>query len=663
MKTNRALMLARWLLPTAALFALACALLAPAEAGGGRAASDARARGARRAAQVRESVRELQEGESERASAVRGRVLYDDTERPARRARVMLVGEGGGRNEYSALTDARGEFRIEGVRAGRYLAFVDVPGVLSPVAFISLGEMRTVGGRGMPDLGEGRAFFDLIEVDGKEDLSVTVRARRGATLSGRVTYSDGDPAVNVTVSLMRRDAAGRLQKFVTGVNMVSMSGLRTDDRGVYRLAGLPPGEYVVGVSEPVHHTSDARRQRDDDMTQMLEAMGGQQLLTTFHPSSTSAKEAAVVKVAAGEERNDVDVRIPERELRAVSGVVVTRRERRPLARARVTIVRRDDPVGAPEMSLMTALGGSTLNGTTTDEDGRWRFTEIPDGPYTLSVKPAEEYEPGYAATNANVSVSADNIGVSAGNMNGVMRRRPQRRRGPAPARRDVEVAGDLSDVTIELGDGAHVSGTITTEGGEPFENARVNLLRVEAGAGGVATLADIRHAEVDDARFNVEGLSAGRYHLQPAARYEEPQLYLKSVTWNGKDLLREPLELAEGATVQGVRVVFARNPATLRVRAVRAGDRKPALHAVAVLLPAGAPEWAPYPVQHLTCWTADDGWCTVKAPPGDYRVVALPRRLLREGADAEVKRRAAAAPLVSLRAGEAKELEAVVPDR
>ncbi|MCA1620974.1 MAG: hypothetical protein LC795_17040 [Acidobacteria bacterium] len=39
MTTNRALKLARWLLPTAALFALACALLAPAEAGGANAAA------------------------------------------------------------------------------------------------------------------------------------------------------------------------------------------------------------------------------------------------------------------------------------------------------------------------------------------------------------------------------------------------------------------------------------------------------------------------------------------------------------------------------------------------------------------------------------------------------------------------------------------------
>lgn len=661
MKTNRALKLARWLPPAAALFVLACALLAPAEAGSAHgSAVVSRARGA----QIRESVREGRGDDRVKVSSVRGRVLYDDTERPARRARVMLINEGGARNEYTALTDARGEFRFPYVRAGRYIAFADVPGVLSPAGFISLGELRSGGGPGMPDLGEGRAFFDVVEVDGRQDVNVTVRARRGAAISGRVTYADGDPAVNVTVNLMRRDASGRLQKFLAGVNIVSMSGLRTDDRGVYRLTGLPPGEYVVGVSEPVNHTPEARHQRSDDTSAMIEELTGQQFLMTFHPSSTGVKEASVVKVAAGEERADVDVRIPVRELRTVAGVVLSRRDRRPLADARVTIVRRDDPVGAAEVSIVGALGESALNSTATDAEGRWQFTEIPDGPYTVSVKPAEEYEPGYAAMNMNTSVPADNREPSAANMNGSTYRRPQRKRGHAPTRRDVEVAGDLSDVTVEVGDGARVTGTVTTEGGEAVEYARVGLVRVpDATDASPPTLADTNNAEVDEGRFSAEGLPAGRYYVQAALNHEVQPLYVRSVTWNGKDLTREPLELAEGASVEGVQIVYARGPATLRVRAARAGERKLTLYAFVVLVPANVSEWSPYSARQLTCWTADEGWCTLKVPPGDYRVVALPGRSLREGFEAEVRRRAAAAPLVSLRAGETKESEAVVPDR
>jgi hypothetical protein len=190
-------------------------------------------------------------------------------------------------------------------------------------------------------------------------------------------------------------------------------------------------------------------------------------------------------------------------------------------------------------------------------------------------------------------------------------------------------------------------------------------VRAPEGAAAAAppTLADTRNAEVNEERFSAEGLSAGRYFLQPGTYHDESTLYVKSISWNGRDLTREPLELAEGATVEGVRIVYARGLAVLRVKAVRAGERSPAPYTFVVLVPANVSEWSPYHARQLTCWTADEGACIVKAPPGDYRVVALTRKGTREGFEAEVRRRAAAAPPVSLRAGEAKELEAVVPDR
>ena len=656
MRTNRARKLARWLALPPALFALACALLAPAEAG--RAPSPGHAR------------RAVQEGGRRREpvtfSTVRGRVVYDETSRPARRARVMLVGEGGTRGEHIAMTDARGEFLITGVPAGTYFAFVDVPGVLSPVGFVSVFELGGGdGGPDMPDLGEGRRFFDLIEVDGKRDVNVTVHARRGGALGGRVSYADGDPAVNVTVNLMRRGADGRLQKYLTGANIVSLSGLRTDDRGAYRVSGLPPGEYLVGVSETVVHGDAVLRNRSDDVPSMVDALMGQQFLMTFHPSATSAKEAALVKVEAGEERADVDVTIPERELRAVAGVVRARRDRRPVPRARVTIVRRDDPAGPAEAAEDPNPSGQlSHNSTTTDAEGRWEFREIPDGPYTVHVRPSEEEEPGTGggvSLNANTSVT--NANTSYGNINRGEYRRPRRRRPYAPARRDVEVSGgDASEVLVEVGEGGRVSGTLAVEGGGAPRYAYVSVLRVPDGAARRAQSESPR-ADVYGGLFSIEGLPAGRFFLDPSGDGEGARLYVKSITWNGKDLMREPLELAEGASAEGVQVLFSRNPAQLNLTAVGAGDGKPARYAGIYLLPADLSAWSHYAARQLSCSTGDRGTCSVEAPPGDYHVVALPRALARGAAEAEVRRRAAAAPRVSLRAGETKEFEAAVPER
>src|ERR1044072_2488883 len=563
---NLALTLTKWLVPVVALFALAWALLAPAGAGSPRRPSRARTQNMR-----------AQEDDAKPAvpddSIVRGRAVYDDTTRPVRRARVMLILAGGaGRGEYAGLTDARGEFRITNVRSGSYYAFVDVPGVLSPVGFISVEEMRVAPGT--PSLGEGRKYFDLVEVDGKQELNITVHARRGASIAGRVSYADGDPAVNVALSLLRRSADGRIQKYLTGATIVSLSGLRTDDRGMFRLTGLPPGEYLVGVNESINHGSEgsATGSMGEDISGMFRGMFTPQLLMTFYPSATNVKEAGTIKVEAGEERADVDITIPERDLRPITGVVRPQRGGRPIGRARLSISRRDDPL-APSGPMAAYFDSyeSGPNSTTPDEEGRWQLKEIPDGSYIINVKPPEEYEEVPA-----VSTNENSANIGSMNSNAVPYRSRRRKRSYAPARRDLEVSGgDVPEFVVEVADGSRVTGTVSIEGGGAPRYGRISLIRLGEG-GVILSDAEGGAGSIEDGRFTIEGLSAGKFMLQSNVGGSDPAIYLKSITWNGKDLRREPLELAEGALVEGIRVVYAHNPATLHVTLrAAAGKRLP----------------------------------------------------------------------------------------
>src|SRR4026209_560897 len=60
-------------------------------------------------------------------STVYGRVIYDDSEQAARRVTVVLRNLTNlGPEQHTAFTNARGEFRIEGVPEGRY--FIGVNG-------------------------------------------------------------------------------------------------------------------------------------------------------------------------------------------------------------------------------------------------------------------------------------------------------------------------------------------------------------------------------------------------------------------------------------------------------------------------------------------------------------------------------------------------------
>ena len=636
-------------LPLAALFALACALFAPVPS-----------TLARRATQEQEQEESKKETPPAN-SAIYGRVVYDDTSRPVRRSRVLLVDESGSRPEYNALTDADGAFRIEHVRAGTYFAFVDVPGVLSPIGFVRVAEMR---GRGNPDFTEARKFFDMIEVDGKQDTRVTVRARRGAALGGHVTYADGDPAVNVTVNVMRRGPDGRLDKVLTGINITSIAGLKTDDRGVFRVTGLPPGEYVVAVSESAEHgDSNGASGMRDPATGVLEAFAGQQFLMTFYPSATKAKDAAVIKADAGVERSDLDITIPARELHKVGGVVRGRSDKRPVARAKVLIVNREDGEGQ-NWDDATAYGGySSHTMTSTDADGRWEFKDIPEGSYTISVKPPDEYDdsPAIAIASVNMNTNA-NVGVALANTNdghGI----PRRKRGYAPMRRDVQVIeSDVSDIAVELNDGGRVSGTVTFESEKRGGSyGTLSLRRVPDGVEPRGS-DDSWSTYSPGGQFELAGIPAGKYFVQYNAFGEEGKLYVKSVTWNGRDLLREPLELSEGTSVDGIQVVVSGNAAKLRVRAFNAARRNITSSVVIALAPSDISNWSPYSLQ-LTCFTDGNGSCEVTAPPGEYRVVTMPASSASGSFEEELKRRAIAAPRVTLVAGATKDFEVTLTEK
>ena len=179
-------------------------------------------------------------------STIRGRVFYEDTGRAVKRTSIMLMGKGGGR-ELSGLTDNNGVFEIKDVVAGTYYAFVNAPGVVSPLAYADISKQK----EGMDEAVEG---FPPIIVNGISDLDVQIPARRGGAISGRIMYADGDAAVGVKVEILRKVK----EKFITVIpnfsSIISMmmggggGGFQTDDRGVYRFAGLPNGEYIVKVT-------------------------------------------------------------------------------------------------------------------------------------------------------------------------------------------------------------------------------------------------------------------------------------------------------------------------------------------------------------------------------------------------------------------------------
>ena len=179
------------------------------------------------AQQPRDGARPLVVGDGR----IWGIVTTDAAEpKPVRRARVTLNGPDliVGR---TTLTNDDGVFSFDAVPPGRYAVGAVKEGY---VAF-NFGARRP----GRPGTS--------IALRGGEVRRLDMAIPRGAAITGIVTDPDGQPAAGITVVALtwRYLGAGGERRLVPAGMTVSPS----DDRGIYRIFGLPAGEYLIAAQQ------------------------------------------------------------------------------------------------------------------------------------------------------------------------------------------------------------------------------------------------------------------------------------------------------------------------------------------------------------------------------------------------------------------------------
>ena len=156
----------------------------------------------------------------------------------------------------STTTDLEGNFRVNGLETGLYIVSANTPAYTNaPVD---------------PDAPK---YYRIGE-------SVRVDMVRGGAITGTVTNAMGEPVIAVRVrAQMIRDAKGQAARFSASFEQ------QTDDRGVYRIYGLPPGTYHVFAGGSSFIPSYTTYDTD---------------IPTYAPSSTR-DTAAEVSVRSGED--------------------------------------------------------------------------------------------------------------------------------------------------------------------------------------------------------------------------------------------------------------------------------------------------------------------------------------------------------------------------
>lgn len=270
---------------------------------------------------------------------ITGRVVNEKGQ-PLPNARILVRAVGAMTSNQETSTDQDGKFEISGLDRVNYQVFA----WLSAYA---------------PQL---RDPSDTQSNNFRVGDSVTLVFTKGGVITGTVTTQTGEPLVGVRVRA--KMIGDNLPPFPYGQMPLERM---TDDRGIYRMYGLPAGTYVVWAGGPAT-TPDVDPFEGD--------------VPTYSPSSTR-DTAAEITVRPGEETNNVDIRYRGEPGHVVSGTVTGPET---------------DQQMAFGIDLTSARDGRVLWNSMTSvqpRDGRgFAFQGIDDGDYYVTARsflPSQEW--------------------------------------------------------------------------------------------------------------------------------------------------------------------------------------------------------------------------------------------------------------------------------
>lgn len=524
---------------------------------------------------------------------------------PLRRATVSLqAGELG--VPRTAITDDEGRVVFEGLPAGNYLVSASKPGYV-----------RTFYGSRVPGSSPGVA---VALVDGQR-LDIRASVLRGGVISGLVRTPGGRPAANLTVQAVdrKRSPLRSMSLFADSAPGV----VQTDDRGMYRIFGLPPGTYVVSARSPsrdeVRAVTAAELQWADRIVSGAGSPGGTPAAAgapaasrpaafapVYYPGTATAADASTITLSPGEERLDVDFTLVLVPTAQVRGRLIDA-EGRPQPNTPITA----RPVQPPGFDVLQMLESVLASSTRTAPDGSFAMSGLRPGRYTLEARTTPR------TGNEPPAVPAPRAVPLGGGTHWV--------------KDEISIAGvDIADLTLVLKAGMTFSGRVVYEGttlAPPANLASLSFRLVPAGAdtGGpaamaMATVAEARIGVAADGTFSAPGLAPGRYRfvaqpgflggLAPGVVAGAGGWVVKSAMAGGRDIADAVLEVKAGEDVSGVVVTFTDQPTELSGRVFDQAGRVTADFPIVIVS------------TDRTTWVSDSRRVQVVRPATDGRFVA-----------------------------------------
>jgi hypothetical protein len=439
-----------------------------------------------------------------------GRVVAVDTGRAIRRARVFISAAElpGGRG---ALTDDSGAFDFADLPGGRYTINASKSGYIT----LSYGQRRPL-----------QAGTPLQLVDGQQLKGVDFALPRGGVVSGRVSDETGDVMPGVMVQVMR-------YQYQQGDRRLVPAGqAQSDDRGVYRVWGLNPGDYYVSavarneglpgranaalVAQQVQNAiQGAGRGARGNIVVALGGLDGQdsqdQLMyaPTYYPGVGSPADARAVTVGVSQEIVDIDFALQLVRTARVSGHVENP-DGSWTAQGNVQL--------APQTGARGNLGQNF--GGRIGWDGQFTIANVPPGLYTLRARNNDRDSP--LSTSQPMSIAG----------------------------------GDVNNVIVVLQTGGSLSGSLVFQPGSTAVPGDLTQIRITAPAAepddNVGPQSNPRVSK--DGTFTMDGVTVGSHLIR--ANGQLRGWNLKSVEINGRDVTDTPIDIRSGQKITNVVLTF-----------------------------------------------------------------------------------------------------------
>ena len=395
----------------------------------------------------------------------------------------------GGGLTVKTTTDAEGQFSVANLRAGTYYVWPFIPAFVIAEAGGSFPQGKTV----------------VVE-DGETADGIDFTLSRGAVITGRVSDSAGRPIVDERIRVNPVDQ--NLERLVSSI-YPNINDLRTDDRGIYRIFGLPAGKYKVSIG--------------DEFAAFTSTRGRRFFPRTFHPDVTDEAKAAFVEVKEGDEAANVDITVA----RSMNGFS---------ASGRFIDGESGQPVPNINFGLTIIVGGSPAgfmsgNGTSTS-DGGFRIDNLPPGRYAVSILPGSDSTYYGASQPFDISDS------------------------------------DVSDLETKIHRGATISGNVVIEGApDKSVYARLAQTRLETVTFTEGnSIAMMSYTNINpDGSFQIGPLQAGTasIRLSSGSRDSPAEFATLSVDINGADK-SSGIKITAGENISGVRLVVGYGTGTIR---------------------------------------------------------------------------------------------------